>query len=211
MRSLNEVNLTEENYQQYLPIVPLAFSYAEGGACGCPCQVIIVDNDKRVYYFYTYELKEEIAREVLPAIFECEFGWFGHDNAANGWHGFYLGMGNHLMVCDTIFHEFNSIAEKIENPGILYQEWINIIVDGHLMTTEFGEIQTALDYIGVEPSDFFAHQLHVYTPPTRSYSRHRTHLPHNDWLCYDWTSAAKTTRGAIGVLRGIHTRLGTNW
>ena len=154
MKSLNEVNLTEENYQQYLPIVPLAFSYAEGGACGCPCQVIIVDNDKRVYYFYTYELKEEIAREVLPAIFECEFGWFGHDNAANGWHGYYLGMGNHLMVSDTIFHEFNSIAEKIENPGILYQEWFHIIVDGYLMTTEFGKIQTALDYIGVEPSDF---------------------------------------------------------
>ena len=148
------IKITEDNYQQYIPLHPIAFSYAEGGACGYPRLVEIVDKDKTVYYFFTYELKEEIAREVLPAIFECEFGWFGHDNAANGWHGFYLGMGNHLMVSDTIFHEFNSIAEKIENPGILYQEWINIIVEGYLMTTEFGEILTALDYIGVEQSDF---------------------------------------------------------
>lgn len=154
MKHLNIINLTEENYKQHIPLHPIAFSYAEGGACGHPCLVEIVDKDKTVYYFFTYELKEEIAREVLPANFECKFGWFGQDNAANGWHGYYLGMGNHLMVSDTIFQEFNSIAEKIENPGILYQEWINIIVYGYLMTTEFGEIQTALDYIGVEQSDF---------------------------------------------------------
>lgn len=42
------INLTEENYKQHIPLHPIAFSYAEGGACGHPCLVEIVDKDKTV-------------------------------------------------------------------------------------------------------------------------------------------------------------------
>ena len=66
----------------------------------------------------------------MPAILECEFGWFGHDNAANGWHGFYLGMGNHLMVADSIYDELREIAlnrYKYFGIGELYQHWIGVV------------------------------------------------------------------------------------
>ena len=38
------ISLTKENYTQHLPITPVAFSVAEGGAMGCPGRIIIIDD-----------------------------------------------------------------------------------------------------------------------------------------------------------------------
>lgn len=38
------INITNENYTLFVLLVPIAFSYAEGGAMGCPGQIVIIDN-----------------------------------------------------------------------------------------------------------------------------------------------------------------------
>ena len=57
------INLIEENYTQYIPLDPIAFSMAEGDAC----QVIIVDKNSNVYCFRNCPKinKEESALTII--------------------------------------------------------------------------------------------------------------------------------------------------
>ena len=55
---------------------------------------------------------------------------FGKDIPALEWHNFYLGMGNHLMVKDSIIDEFYPKAGEYDGePGMLYQKWIDLVLE----------------------------------------------------------------------------------
>lgn len=124
------INITNENYTQYVPLVPIAFSYAEGGAMGCPGQIVIIDNNSRIYSLDIYDFEEDAIKIIIPVLFECKFGMFGKDIPALEWHNFYLGMDNHLMVKDSIFDEFYPKAGEYDGePGILYQKWIDLVLE----------------------------------------------------------------------------------
>ena len=56
---------------------------AEGGAMGSPGQVIIVDEKLNLYDFWLHEMEEFCVREIIPALFECNLGVFGHDTLTN--------------------------------------------------------------------------------------------------------------------------------
>lgn len=122
------ISLTKENYAQYLPIVPIAFSVAEGGAMGYPGRVVIIDEKNNVYDFYLHELEKEDVMKVLPALYESKFGLLGYDTPAPTWKNFYLGFGNHLMVAESIYERFNEFAKSLwQSRGSLYQQWMGAV------------------------------------------------------------------------------------
>jgi hypothetical protein len=47
----------------------------------------------------------------------------------DGWHYLYLGMGNHLIVEESVFNEFAAIVKDLDDPGYLYQNWYRAAVD----------------------------------------------------------------------------------
>ncbi len=127
------ISLSNQNYTTYLPLDPIAFSYAEGGAMGSPGQIIIIDTNRSIYVFNIYDFENDIVKLIIPILFECQIGMFGHDIPAPEWHNFYLGMGNHLMVKESIYNDFYPKAVKCdEEPGMLYQEWIDIVLESTL-------------------------------------------------------------------------------
>ena len=126
------INLTEENNSQYLPLDPIAFSMAEGGAMGSPGEVIIVDKNSDIYSFWFQGVELDTAKRIIPTLFECKFGMRGHIRPAKGWHYFDLGAGNHLMVKDSIYNDFHPKAVEIDyerRPVMLYQRWINFVLE----------------------------------------------------------------------------------
>ena len=124
------IYLSNQNYTNYLPLNPIAFSFAEGGAMGSPGQIIIIDNNRSVYNFNICDFENEIIKLIIPELLNCRFGILGYDEPALGWHNFYLGVGNHLMVKESIYNDFNSKAVKCnETPGMLYQKWIDLVLE----------------------------------------------------------------------------------
>ena len=122
------ISLTKENYTQHLPITPVAFSVAEGGAMGCPGRVIIIDDKNNVYDFYLHELEKEDVMKILPALYESKRAVLGIDPSTSGWKRVYLGMGNHLMVADSIYERFNEFAKALwQSRGSLYQKWMGAV------------------------------------------------------------------------------------
>lgn len=122
-RTTKRITFTKWNYAQYLPIKPIAFSVASSGAMGSPGQVIIVDEELKLYDFQLYNMEECEAAEIIPALFEL--GVFGNDIP---WKIVPLGFGNYLVVADSIYSEFCNIAySRCQSRGDLYQQWIGII------------------------------------------------------------------------------------
>ena len=124
------ISLTKENYKQYLPITPIAFSVAEVGAMGYPGRVIIIDEKNDVYDFNLHELGKDDVMKILPALYESKRAVLGIDPSTSGWNRVYLGMGNHLMVADSIYDELREIAlnrYKYFGIGEIYQHWIGVV------------------------------------------------------------------------------------
>lgn len=123
------ISLRKDNYKRYLPIEPIAFSYAEGGAMGSPNEVIIVDKNTKTYSFRIDNFELEDIDEIVPALRKCQFISCGEPLMATpGWNSVYLGFGNHLLVADAIYEEFAvRRAPYGNNLGDLYQEWIYIV------------------------------------------------------------------------------------
>ena len=125
----NAITLTEENYAQHIPLNPIAFSMADGGAMGSPGEVIIVDKESNIYRFWLQGVEYETAKRIIPTLFECEFGMRGHNRAASGWHYFDLGAGNHLLIKDDIYNEFYPEVQGYMNrPALLYQRWLKLVL-----------------------------------------------------------------------------------
>ena len=124
------ISLTKENYKQYLPITPIAFSVAEGGAMGYPGRVIIIDEKNDVYDFNLHELGKDVVMKILPALYESNRAVLGIDPSTSGWKRVYLGLGNHIMVADSIYDELREIAlnrYKYFGIGELYQHWMGVV------------------------------------------------------------------------------------
>lgn len=118
------ISLPKDNYLQFSPIIPVAFSVAEGGAMGCPGRVIIIDEKNNVYDFYMHELEKEDLMKILPDLYESKRAVLGIDPSTSGWNRVYLGMGNHLMVADSIYDELREMTlsrYKYFGIGELYQ------------------------------------------------------------------------------------------
>lgn len=125
----NFINITDENYAQYIPLDPIAFSMADGGAMGSPGEVIIVDKESKIYRFWLQGIECENAKRIIPPLFETQIGMRGHSIPAPGWHYFDLGAGNHLLIKDFLYNDFYpEVQEYMNRPALLYQRWLKLVL-----------------------------------------------------------------------------------
>ena len=128
----NIINLTKTNYKDYLPLDIVAFSYAEGGAMGCPGNIEIVTFDQNLFQlnFCYVAWNEDDIYSICPVLKECTFG-FGQVQIPTGWKYYYLGAGNHLILSRRICSDFDRIITKegIDGSGVgLYQAWLDVVL-----------------------------------------------------------------------------------
>ncbi|MBR5430100.1 MAG: hypothetical protein IK116_06180 [Firmicutes bacterium] len=101
----------------------LAVSVAEGGAMGCPGQIILAvagEAETEFLCFYDKNLLEQI------------FPWFAAvedwapgrvRNLAEGWRYVDLGMGNHLFLPEAVYKKVRANFAG-ERPSHIYQKWM---------------------------------------------------------------------------------------
>jgi len=127
------IEITKSNYKNYDFHDIVAFSCASPGAMGDRGTVVIVTTEGSVYHTNPYlgDMTEEETFQICPLLKECHFGMFGGGDIPEGWHSFYLGGGNHLVVNDVIVPQFLEITEKEVNQkgGYLYNKWLEIVLE----------------------------------------------------------------------------------
>ena len=104
------------------------FSLAEGGAMGCPGEVLMVTSDGEVYQAnYCYgDISYGDLVAAFPTLGMCEFPLFGVGTVMpEGWNYVALGMGNHLIVHDDVYPAFKKKVKGLIPPQI-YQKWVKI-------------------------------------------------------------------------------------
>lgn len=105
------------------------FSIAEGGAMGEPGGCLFFNKDGQAYHFnYVYgDVDISKVEKVFPVLPECEFGLFGIDSKVpDGWNYVNLGAGNHLIVNDSVYSQFEELLGGEENPAMIYGKWVDI-------------------------------------------------------------------------------------
>lgn len=161
--------MTQENYAQFSPLHAIAYSYASPGAQGCPGQIIIINNKGVLYECFEDDFENDTLKSILPALF---------DRPHPSWSYFDLGAGNNLWVHKVIYDEFNRKAERYYCGSVLliFNHWIEIVArivnnphnynrlnemqnwvtDMRYANLSRGlfDIDSALAYIGANPSDF---------------------------------------------------------
>ena len=120
------IELTHFNFQQYLPLNIIAFSYAYSGAQGEPGGVNIIDDNRRIFHFnYTEDkLKKNEIYEICPLIKDIEL-----NKIIEEWCEINMGAGNILFVNKSISEEVKEKTKDIKGPGALFCRWKNIILD----------------------------------------------------------------------------------
>ena len=112
---LDRIRLMQNNFMQYLPMDIVAFTFAEGGAMGCPGRMEFITSDGADYYADAYEdLTDEEMRIICPVFYDCIIIPRELRNIpAPGWQGLYLSPGNHMFVKDNIWDEFSRGMEAV--------------------------------------------------------------------------------------------------
>lgn len=122
--------LTRGNYKECIGLDIVAFSSAAPGAMGDAGAVEMVTSKGDVYYanpFYE-DIELEQVFEVCPPLSKCQFGIFG-GVIPEGWKTVYLGMGNNLVLHESICEEFRKEVEQSvsKEVGVLYNKWMDIV------------------------------------------------------------------------------------
>ena len=108
------------------------FSLAEGGAMGCPGEVLIATKSAdgvKWYCLNTITTNNDDLCTVFPPLRTFNCGIFGMASGIqDGWHHVDLGMGNHLLVRDDFFPQFAYEEEQLhaESRGVVYAHWRGI-------------------------------------------------------------------------------------
>ena len=101
------------------------FHIAEGGAMGCPGEVIVVTKHGKRYIFNYIESEISFidVLEFFPPLNDfCSL--FGDTiTLPKGWQHVYTGAGNHLLVSDEIYDEFYAEIKDIEPYYKVYNAW----------------------------------------------------------------------------------------
>lgn len=137
------IEFDETEAKSLLGLNIVACQIAEGGAMGIHGGVFLVSSEGKVFFTcllkpsdYTGFKKHtplDILTKILPALEEFNPGLMGHGvSVPRGFNYRYLGFGNHLLIKDCIYEEFDELAKKriMEHPDkILYNLWLDIVLD----------------------------------------------------------------------------------
>lgn len=131
------IELSKENYKDYLPLDIAAFSFAFAGAMGDAGGVVIITTSGQLYYFnYAYQdFSGDDVDAILPILAQCELPIFGEtDRVPEGWRHISLGAGNNLLMQNQyvepffrMHEEYAKMVDKID--GCLYRSWLKIMVE----------------------------------------------------------------------------------
>lgn len=108
------------------------FSLAEGGAMGCPGEVLIAtkkDDFVKWYCLNTMTIPHKDLLTIYPPLETFDCGIFGMASGIqDGWNHVDLGFGNHLLVRDDYYDAFNSTISELhaKNIGEIYANWRGI-------------------------------------------------------------------------------------
>jgi len=125
-----EINKNIREVISYEDIV--FFSLAEGGAMGCPGEVLIAtknDDGVKWYCLNTMTENNDDLCAVFPPLKTFNCGIFGMASGIqDGWNHVDLGMGNHLLVRDDYYTQFAYEEEQLhaKHRGEVYASWRGI-------------------------------------------------------------------------------------
>ena len=106
----------------------LFFSIAEGGAMGVPGEIIVINKRPEAYVLESVFGDVDVGEveKLFPVLGQCRFGIFGYDTEGpEGWNYVNLGMGNHLLVADEVFDEFEKLTKDCKTPVEYYGAWLD--------------------------------------------------------------------------------------
>lgn len=135
MDKMTIIEITESNFQDFLRIDIMAFSYAFGGAMGEGGGIYIIDTDGCIYHAnYCWGddcIDESHIQDIIPVYKDIHFGLFGNSSSVDSWDSVYLGFGNHLIMVKRIYGDFCLKAKEANytNPGDLFQHWPGMVLE----------------------------------------------------------------------------------
>lgn len=132
------IEITHSNIEEYIGLDIVAFHWAGGGACGEPYGVIFVTRDGRVFHTNYDSPRHGLVDGDLTRLFP-PLAWvdvyFINVMCPDGWKSRYLGLGNYLVVHESIWKEFQDGAKAEQTRrsesgegGILYNYWVDVIL-----------------------------------------------------------------------------------
>jgi hypothetical protein len=131
---MNTIEITESNYQSYLGLDIVAFSFAHAGAMGEPGGILIIDRAGQVYHANYYwgnnHLDKSHIKDIIPVFTDLGFGLVSAESANENWVIEHLGYGNSLVIIKDIYDEFKKKVEEanFKQVGQLYKHWEGIIL-----------------------------------------------------------------------------------
>ena len=129
------IDINKENINDYIGLDIVAFQWAAGGACGEPGGVVFVTRDGKVfhtnYVFSEYRVTGDDVCRLFPPLSSFQTGVFGGGIYPEEWKDQYLGLGNYLVVHESIWDAFTKKAKselakwnRTGDNAILYNIWI---------------------------------------------------------------------------------------
>lgn len=114
--SIKTIDVKSDNLADYLGLDIVAFHWAAAGACGEHGGVIFITSDGNVYHTnYVYPeygvTKDDLLR-VFPPLSDFRPGIFGGGSYPSEWKDQYLGLGNYLVIHESIWEEFSELAKS---------------------------------------------------------------------------------------------------
>lgn len=133
------IEIDSTNKDKAIGLDIIAFQWAAGGACGEPGGVVFITRDSKVYHtnyvFDKYGITCDDLYEIFPPLAHMDVGVFGGGIYPDGWKDKYLGLGNYLVIHESIWEDFNQTAEselaRLHGKGknvILYNIWDSVIL-----------------------------------------------------------------------------------
>lgn len=120
------IKLTKAELTKELSDKILFFQFAETGAMGKNGTVEFITDAGKIYEF-SYIQGEITLRDVIgffPPLGGCRFGWYGQGNIIpDKWKHIYLGMGNHLIVAERVYEQYQKAINKYPRTSTKYQLW----------------------------------------------------------------------------------------
>lgn len=136
----NMIEINSLNKDKAIGLDIVAFQWAAGGACGEPGGVVFITKDSKVYHtnyvFDKYGVTFDDLCKIFPPLANMKVGIFGGGLYPEGWKDQYLGLGNYLVVHESIWETFSDVAHKtlerrhnVDDYAILYNIWLDVVLN----------------------------------------------------------------------------------
>ncbi len=135
---IDPIEVYSSDLDDYLGLEIVAFHWAAAGACGEGGAVVFITTDGKVYhsnYVYPGFITIDDLLRIFPALTEFSPGIFGGGIYPPMWKDQYLGLGNYLVIHESIWANFQETAKKELNRRqkqgdhvILYNIWVEVVL-----------------------------------------------------------------------------------